>query len=80
MLTHPLVRRLALLMDTLVYKHNPELKKQLDCAKDVIPEKYCICGTCFTTFTLVGDASDGGFIHIYKDNRDVVSIICFVFG
>ena len=61
-----------------MYKHNPELKNNLDRAIDVIPEKYCICGTCFTAFTLVGDASDGRFIHIIhkdKDNRDVVSII-----
>ena len=59
MLNHLLVRKVALLMDALVYKHNPELKDESDCAKVIIPEKYRICGTCFTAFTLVGDFSDG---------------------
>ena len=49
-------------MDTLVYKHNPELKDESDCAKVIIPEKYRICGTCFTAFTLVGDSSDGWWL------------------
>ena len=47
----------------------------MDCAKVIIPEKYRIRGTCFTAFTLVGDSSNSGFVHIHKDNRDVVSII-----
>ena len=73
---HPLVRKLALFMDALVYKYNPESKDELDCAKLIIPEKYRIRGTCFTAFTLVGVGdSSSGFVHIHKDNRDVVSII-----
>jgi len=70
-----LVKQLALMLDVLVYEYNPELKDELDCAKLIIPEKYRIFGTCFTAFTLVGDTSNSGFVHIHKDNRDVVSII-----
>ena len=76
MLNHLLVRKVALLMDALVvYKHNPELKDKLDCAKVIIPENYRICGTCFTAFTLLGDSSKSGFVHIHKDNRDTLWII-----
>lgn len=62
----------------LVYKHSPDLREELDLVKNIIPDRYRVCGTCFTTLALVGDSSDG-FVHIHKDNkndkRDVVLMI-----
>lgn len=58
----------------MVYKHSPDLREELDLAKNIIPDRYRVCGTCFTTLALVGDSSDG-FVHIHKDKRDVVLMI-----
>ena len=75
------IRKLAVLLKWklwygcwLVYKHSPDLREELDLAKNIIPDRYRVCGTCFTTLALVGDSSDG-FVHIHKDKRDVVLMI-----
>ena len=68
------IRPLALALEALVYKHNPECRVDLNLAKKIIPDHLRLFGTCFTAFAMVGDTSDG-YVHIHKDKDDVASII-----
>ena len=68
------IRQLALALEPLVYKHNPECTSDLNLAKKLIPNYLRLFGTCFTAFAMVGDTSDG-YVHIHKDKDGFLYII-----
>ena len=63
----------------IVRHHNdPEMRKMLKHAEDIIPLELRIHGTFITGISMVGNISEEeeGFIHPHKDNNDIVSLIC----